>query len=671
MNMSEPEQFAATLLRGKLSFDEPMRRHTSWRAGGAVARLYQPADLEDLRVFLHCLSPDEPLIAVGLGSNLLVRDAGINGTVLLMHGALSELNLQSDNCVYVQAGVAGAKLARFAAMHNLAGAEFFAGIPGSVGGMLAMNAGCYGSEIWQHVTKVQVMTRSGELLTRTPEEYEISYRSVVKKQDRGLGIRDRGDRAGFSRSSLLAPRSSQEFFVGAWLSFGQGDADIARGKIKELLSKRIASQPLNLPNAGSVFRNPPNDYAARLIEQCGLKGVRIGGAQVSGKHANFIVNAGGATATDIENLIEMVRITVASKTGVVLHPEVRIIGETVNMNKQKPDLRSSSLNPRSTLLNPASFGKVAVLFGGRSAEREVSLKSGAAVLTALKRSGVDAHAFDPATRSLQALVDEGFDRAFIALHGRFGEDGTVQGALELLGIPYTGSGVMASALGMDKWRSKLVWQAGGLPVPEFMLIDTRSTSAEVVQKLDLPLFVKPANEGSSVGISKVNAADELEGAYRNAAKHDKLVIAERYIGGGEYTVAILGEAALPVIKIEPANEFYDYEAKYLRDDTRYLCPCGLDVEKEAEMQRLAKLAFALIGGQGWGRVDFLMSQTGQPYVLEVNTSPGMTDHSLVPMAARQAGMGFDELVLRILDMAGVNDKPEQQGIRDKGEGLVG
>jgi len=294
-----------------------------------------------------------------------------------------------------------------------------------------------------------------------------------------------------------------------------------------------------------------------------------------------------------------------------------------------------------------------VLFGGRSAERDVSLKSGAAVLAALQRSGVDAHAFDPATRNLQALVDEGYERAFIALHGRFGEDGTVQGALELLGIPYTGSGVMASALGMDKWRSKLVWQAGNLPVPDFLIIDENSDSAEVVRKLGLPLFVKPANEGSSVGISKVKSEGELHAACREAARHDKLVIAESFIGGGEYTVAILGDQALPVIRIVPAGEFYDYEAKYLRDDTRYLCPSGLDAEQEAQMQQLAQQAFALIGGQGWGRVDFLMSESGKPYVLEANTSPGMTDHSLVPMAARQAGISFDDLVLCVLGSAHV------------------
>ncbi|MEO6975415.1 MAG: D-alanine--D-alanine ligase [Gallionella sp.] len=300
-----------------------------------------------------------------------------------------------------------------------------------------------------------------------------------------------------------------------------------------------------------------------------------------------------------------------------------------------------------------NFGKVAVLLGGRSAEREVSLKSGTAVLQALQRSGVDAHPFDPAVQNLQALVDEGFNRVFIALHGRYGEDGTVQGALELLGIPYTGSGVMASALGMDKWRTKLVWQAGGLPIPDYALLDEHSDWGSVVQRLGLPLFVKPANEGSSVGISKVKSVAELPAAYREAVKHDPLVLAESFIGGGEYTVAILGERALPVIKIVPANEFYDYEAKYLSNDTRYLCPSDLSAAREAEMQDLAKQAFALIGGRGWGRVDFLMGENGKQYLLEANTSPGMTDHSLVPMAARGAGMNFEQLVLSILELTHV------------------
>ncbi|MGA8146482.1 MAG: D-alanine--D-alanine ligase [Gallionellaceae bacterium] len=296
------------------------------------------------------------------------------------------------------------------------------------------------------------------------------------------------------------------------------------------------------------------------------------------------------------------------------------------------------------------FGKVAVLFGGRSAEREVSLKSGTAVLAALQHSGVDAHAFDPAVRELQALRDEGFERAFIMLHGRYGEDGTVQGALELMDIPYTGSGVLASALAMDKWRTKLVWQAAGLPIPAYELLTADSDFDAVAQRLGLPLFVKPANEGSSVGITKVKRSSELRAAWEEAARHDKLVLAEQYIGGGEYTVAILGGQALPVIKIEPASEFYDYEAKYLRNDTRYLCPCGLAAEREAGMQHLAQMAFDLIGGSGWGRVDLLTDESGKSYLLEVNTAPGMTDHSLVPMAARQAGMSFEQLVLKILEL---------------------
>ncbi|MEF8746732.1 MAG: D-alanine--D-alanine ligase [Candidatus Accumulibacter propinquus] len=299
------------------------------------------------------------------------------------------------------------------------------------------------------------------------------------------------------------------------------------------------------------------------------------------------------------------------------------------------------------------FGKVAVLFGGRSAEREVSLNSGSRVLAALQRQGVDAAAFDPSERKLDELA--AFDRAFIALHGRYGEDGTIQGVLELMGIPYTGSGVMASALGMDKWRSKLLWQASGLPVPEYVLLDADSDFARVEAELGLPLFVKPACEGSSIGISKVKQAGDLGVAYAEAAKHDSLVIAERAILGGEYTTAILGDEALPIIKIEPRGEFYDYEAKYLRDDTAYRCPCGLSEERERELRVQALEAFRVLGGRGWGRVDFLMEPAanggGRAYFLEVNTSPGMTDHSLVPMAARAAGVAYDELVLRVLALA--------------------
>ena len=298
------------------------------------------------------------------------------------------------------------------------------------------------------------------------------------------------------------------------------------------------------------------------------------------------------------------------------------------------------------------FGKVAVLMGGNSGEREVSLKSGAAVLAALKSQGVDAQAFDPAEKPLHDL--ESFDRVFINLHGRFGEDGCIQGALEMLQIPYTGSGVMASAIGMDKWRTKLLWRATNVVTPDFELVTADSDFAAVEAKLGLPLFAKPANEGSSIGISKVKTAGGLKAAYELAAKADPLVIAEKFVGGGEYTVGIISDGAegfkaLPIIRIVPKNEFYDFEAKYLRDDTEYLCPCGLSAEKEAQIQTEALLAFRAVGCKGWGRVDFLMDEVGNHYFLEVNTSPGMTDHSLVPMAAKAAGTTFETLVIKILE----------------------
>jgi D-alanine-D-alanine ligase len=305
------------------------------------------------------------------------------------------------------------------------------------------------------------------------------------------------------------------------------------------------------------------------------------------------------------------------------------------------------------MTGPAAMGKVAVLLGGRSAEREVSLKSGAMVLQALKARGVDAHAFDPAERTLPELIAERFERVFIALHGRQGEDGVVQGALELLGLPYTGSGVLGSALAMDKWRTKLVWDALGIATPAYALLDAASDWAGVAAKLGLPLMVKPACEGSSIGISKVASIEQLEPAYRLAAARDPVVIAEQFIAGDELTIGILAGEALPVIRLETPRVFYDYEAKYQAADTRYIVPCGLDAEEERGVQALALRAFAAVGAEGWGRVDIMRDRAGRAYCLEVNTIPGMTDHSLVPMAARARGIGFEDLVLKILELARV------------------
>lgn len=310
-----------------------------------------------------------------------------------------------------------------------------------------------------------------------------------------------------------------------------------------------------------------------------------------------------------------------------------------------------------TARSPESFGKVGVLLGGRSAEREVSLKSGTMVLGALLSRGIDAHPFDPRDRELDALIAERFDRVFITLHGRYGEDGTIQGALELLGIPYTGAGVMASALAMDKWRTKLVWQATGIPTPRYELLDARSDFAAVAERLGLPIMVKPVNEGSSIGMTKVRKAPDLAEAYVLAAKYDRLILAEQFIDGDELTVGVLGDDALPAIRLETPRDFYDYEAKYIADDTRYILPCGLPEAAERRIARDSLRAFDTIGCRGWGRVDLMVDRDGAPYFLEVNTSPGMTDHSLVPMAARHAGISFDELCVRILALAAVGEVP--------------
>jgi UDP-N-acetylmuramate dehydrogenase len=295
----------AETLRGTLRRDVPLARYTSWRCGGPAERLYVPADREDLAALMRQLPVSEPLTVIGLGSNLLVRDGGVRGTVVVVHAALNVLEIR-DGLIYAEAGVASPKVARFAALHRLAEAEFLAGIPGTVGGALAMNAGCYGGETWRYVARVEVLTRAGAFERRLPSDYAIGYRSVRRAD----------------------PRAAASLFTAAWFAFPPGDADAARQRIRNLLEKRIATQPLELPNAGSVFRNPPDDHAARLIEACGLKGCTIGGARVSEKHANFIVNPGGrARAADIEALIGHVRDVVRAQTGVELRTEVEVIGE--------------------------------------------------------------------------------------------------------------------------------------------------------------------------------------------------------------------------------------------------------------------------------------------------------------------------------------------------------
>ena len=297
------------------------------------------------------------------------------------------------------------------------------------------------------------------------------------------------------------------------------------------------------------------------------------------------------------------------------------------------------------------LGKVAVLMGGPSAEREISLISGRAVLDALKSRGVDAHGFDPAERELFDLKREGFERAFIALHGRFGEDGTVQGALEVLRIPYTGSGVMGSAIAMDKWRTKLVWDASGIPTPRFAMVTPGTNWERLVELMGLPIIVKPVHEGSTLGLTKATQASQLPAAYELAARYDPLVIAEEFIEGRELTAAVLGEQALPLVRIEAPQGNYDYQNKYFTDDTKYYCPAGIDAAIEDEIRSLTLKSFRVLGCRGWGRADVILRADGSYSFLEMNTSPGMTGHSLVPMAAKAAGLSYADLCVKILEDA--------------------
>ena len=593
-----------SVFKGEMLYDVALSKYTTWRVGGPARRLYRPADSADLAKFMRSLPEDEPLLWLGLGSNLLVRDGGFAGTVILTRGQLDQIEQLDEHRIRAEAGVSSAKLARIAAHAGLCGAEFLAGIPGTFGGALALNAGAFGGETWGLVEQVETIDRQGQIRKRNPEDFAIGYRQVTVPEG--------------------------EWFLAATIKLTPGDGEAALDAIQELLDKRASTQPIGLPSCGSVFRNPEGDYAARLIEQAGLKGRTVGGAAISEKHANFIINTGEATAAEIEQLLTLVQDEVEKASGIRLVAEVHIVGDEI-----------------STCVSSDDFGKVAVLMGGQSAEREVSLNSGQAVLAGLLRKGVDAHGIDAGKDVLQQLVDGGYDRVFIVLHGRGGEDGVIQGGLETLGLPYTGSGVQGSSLGMDKYRCKLLWSGLSLPTPGYLMVDSEEVLTEAAS-LGFPLMVKPVHEGSSIGMAKVNNPEELRSAWIAAREYDGQVMVEKWITGQEFTASILNDQALPLIRLETPHTFYDYEAKYSSNSTSYHCPCGLDEAKEQELQSLALKAFHAVGASGWGRIDIMMDRDQQPYLIEVNTVPGMTDHSLVPMAAKQHGLSFDDLVWQIL-----------------------
>ena len=599
-------------MKGKVLSNEKLAKYTSWRVGGPVDRLYIPFDRQDLCDFIKALPVSEPVFWMGLGSNLLVRDGGIRGTVINTKGRLKEMKLAEDGSVYVEVGVPCAHVARFCAEHGLVGAEFLAGIPGTMGGALKMNAGAFGGETWSIVKQVETIDQIGNITLRYPDDFKVSYRSVKNAEN--------------------------IWFLSCNLQLQKGNILESQQKIKALLETRAKTQPTNQPSCGSVFKNPKGDYAARLIEATGLKGYSIGGACVSPKHANFIVNIGNSTAADIEHLIYYVQNKVKEHQGVELQTEVCMVGEH---QVETQDI--------ATLPFSEKFGRVAVLMGGSAAERTVSLRSGAAVYDALKRKGVDAIAIDVISSPIDALAGTKVDRVFNIIHGRGGEDGVLQGVLEVMAIPYTGSGVMASALTMDKLRTKLCWQGYGLITPKWFLLQDENDLDACIEKLGFPVIVKPAQEGSSIGMSKANSRDELLKALKVALEYRCDVYAESWVTGKEYTVAVLNNEALPVIRLETPNTFYDYEAKYNATTTQYHCPAGLSQEQEQFIRSLAVTAGKVVGAKGWARVDVFIDETGQYQLIEINTVPGMTDHSLVPMAAKQAGIDFDDLVLRILE----------------------
>jgi D-alanine-D-alanine ligase len=593
---------------GILSHNQSLASYTSWRVGGCAERFYQPENKADLIAFICSLPENETIFLMGLGSNLLVRDGGIAGTVINTKNRLKVMQRIDNETVYIEAGVPCALVAKFCAEQGLVGAEFLAGIPGTMGGALKMNAGAFGGETWDIVTQVEVLTRRGESVTRKRDEFKVSYRHVQCNEN--------------------------EWFLATHLHLQIGDTQVSQQRIKALLAKRAHTQPTNQPSCGSVFKNPQGDFAARLIEATGLKGYRIGGAQVSEKHANFIINTGNASAADIELLMGYVQKQVMLKQGVNLQTEVCMVGEQLKTTH---------------IMRPEDFGCVGVLMGGNSAERAISLKSGAAVYEALIALGVNVQAIDVCDDILESIKTYPIDRVFNIMHGRGGEDGILQGVLNVLGLPYTGSGVLASALAMDKLRTKLCWRGANLPTPNWHVLENEIDLDACADALGFPMIVKPALEGSSVGISKVTSRDELTKAFQVAMECGCEVYAEAWIHGKEYTVGILQGAALPVIHVTTSSGFYDYEAKYLSNTTQYHCPCGLSEDEENTLQTLALKSSHVLNVEGWARVDVFIDNQGQAQLIEINTVPGMTDHSLVPMAAKQAGIDFPTLVWKILE----------------------
>lgn len=593
-------------VRGRVFHDEPLARHTSLKVGGPADYWIEPEDLADLLTTLRiCRERGLAVNVFGAGSNVLPPDNGFRGAVIHLNSEAFRSIRVAGDAVICGAGVPNTLFIRFLVDNGFSGCEFLSGIPGNIGGTIAMNAGSHDQSVDAYLQQVTVVGYDGTVRVLKKEEVPFSYRSS--------GLSD----CVIAEAVFTPPLGNRERSL---------------EKLEEYRSYRAGTQDLQHASAGCMFKNPlkPGCFAGKLIDEAGLKGKRIGNAQVSEKHANFIINCGGATSADVRALIDEVRNAVKENSGVMLDIEVKILGEP-------PSARRSEV-----------FQKIAVLAGGPSCEREVSLVSGRAVTDALLSKGYDVFMVDPDKNLVEKLKAEKTTFVFIALHGTYGEDGTVQRILDQAGIPYTGCSADASELAFDKARAQNVLRRAGVRVPDFAVIGRAS------ERKNLPAFpvvVKPSRAGSSVGVTLVREAAHLNAAVEEAFRWSDEVLVERYIEGRELTVGILGDEALPIVEIIAQRVFYDYEAKYGDQGTRYECPARLDEATAQRVTDAALSAYRALGASFLSRVDLILSADGRPYVLEANSIPGLTGKSLLPKAARAAGIDFPGLCVKIMEVS--------------------
>lgn len=595
-------------LRGRYSENVVLAKTTWFRVGGPAQVVYKPADLQDLCDFMQQCPSDVPVTAVGVGSNLLVRDGGVQGVVIRLGRGFNDLSI-SGNILEVGAATLDSTVASACALEGKTGVEFLCGIPGTIGGALRMNAGCYGRETKDALISLQAVDRTGKI-------HDVSV------ADCGFGYR----RCGLPEDWV---------FTSARFKVADALPEQVAETVRQMLGQRESTQPIRSRTGGSTFANPPGYKAWELIDQAGCRGLQVGGAQVSEKHCNFLINTDKATAQDLEALGETVRQRVAETSGVTLHWEIRRLGD-------------------DNAVAAPSFKRIAVLKGGWNAEREISLLSGHAMAEAARQLGHDVIEID-VQRDLQWLLQQLTplpDLVINALHGVWGEDGRIQGILDLLGVPYTASGVLASALAMDKTAARQAFAAAQLPIPggQEWHIDQLS-AAHAPQPY--PFVMKPPCEGSSVGVFLIHTPHDYAQALA-AWSFGTRVLIEEYIPGGELSTALMGEHALGTTELRPHEGFYDYQNKYTNGMTQHFMPAPIPPQHYEMTLDLAQRAAAALGTTGVCRVDFRYNpaDTENPLrILEVNTQPGMTQLSIVPEVAAYQGMGFNDIVAWMIENA--------------------